>query len=270
MKTRIVPILITLLCAVMASVQSASPAIIMVTNTNDSGLGSLRDVLASANDGDTIDATGVSGTILLTSGELQINHNVTIKGPGAGKLSVNGNAAFRVFENFASQVTISGFTITNGLVANGSGGAGILNHGELTLSDSIVSHSTTFALGNQPAPSAAFPTPPPTPTPTPGPAGGIFNMPGATLTVTGSTINGNVGSCEGGGIYASDANLTVVNSTISDNEVTAGFFCDTGGGISAGGTVTVTNSVISGNSSGWGGGMSVSGNVSVTDSTISG
>jgi hypothetical protein len=44
--------------------------IITVTNTNDSGLGSLRNALAVANNGDTIDATGVSGTSLLTSGEL--------------------------------------------------------------------------------------------------------------------------------------------------------------------------------------------------------
>src|SRR5262249_12195548 len=72
---------------------------ILVTNTNDNGTGSLRDALASANDGDTIDATGVSGTILLTSGELQINHNVTINGPGAGNLAVNGNGTSRVFEN---------------------------------------------------------------------------------------------------------------------------------------------------------------------------
>ena len=100
----------------LAEAGNALPAnIIVVTNTNDSGPGSLRDALAVANDGDTIDATGVSGTILLTSGELQINHNVTINGPGAGNLAVNGNATSRVFENFASNVTISGFTVTNGL-----------------------------------------------------------------------------------------------------------------------------------------------------------
>ena len=52
---------------------------IVVTNTSDSGPGSLRNALAIANDGDTIDATGVSGTISLTSGELQITHAVTIK-----------------------------------------------------------------------------------------------------------------------------------------------------------------------------------------------
>src|SRR5215472_1307239 len=43
--------------------------IIVVANTNDSGPGSLRDALAIANDGDIIDATGISGTISLTSGE---------------------------------------------------------------------------------------------------------------------------------------------------------------------------------------------------------
>ena len=116
MNTRIVLILITLLYAVVASAQSARAATITVTNTNDSGAGSLRDALAVANDGDTIDATDLSGTILLTSGELQITHNVAIDGPGAGNLAVSGNATFRVFENFASDVTISGFTITNGFV----------------------------------------------------------------------------------------------------------------------------------------------------------
>src|SRR5215475_12463553 len=127
----------------------AFPAnIIIVTNTDNSGPDSLRDALAAANDGDTIDATGVSGTILLTSGELQINHNVTINGPGAGSLAVNGNAIFRVFENFASNVTISGFTITNGAPIVGNGGAGILNHGGLTVSgSSIVNNVAVLTVG---------------------------------------------------------------------------------------------------------------------------
>src|SRR5262252_5385068 len=122
-------------------VGNALPAtIIVVTNTNDSGPGSLRDALAIANDGDTIDASGVSGTILLTSGELQINRNLTINGPGAGSLAVSGNATLRVFENFAAAVTISGLTIMNGNSPDQDGG-GILNHGGLTLlSSSIVSN----------------------------------------------------------------------------------------------------------------------------------
>jgi hypothetical protein len=200
---------------------------IVVTNTNDSGPGSLRQALADANDGDTIDATGVSGTILLTSGELQINHNVTINGPGAGNLAVNGNANSRVFENFASAVTIAGLTITNGHppLPDNSGG-GILNHGGLTLSESSVSNSVAQGLNG-------------------GSGGGIFVDVGGTLTVTNSTISGNGACCVsayGGGIYSAGT-LEVSNSTISGNG--ADF---TGGGIATIWQVTVRNSTISGNS----------------------
>src|SRR5690348_13383472 len=108
--------------AALAGVLLAGPVsvragAILVTTTDDTGPGTLRQALASASDGDTIDATGVSGTILLTSGELQITHNVTIEGPGAASLAVDGNAASRVFENIAANVTISGLTITNGSIA---------------------------------------------------------------------------------------------------------------------------------------------------------
>ncbi len=74
-----------------AAAISAHATTIVVTNTNDSGSGSLRNALSIANDGDTIDATGVSGTITLTSGELQVTHNVTINGPGAATLAVNAS-----------------------------------------------------------------------------------------------------------------------------------------------------------------------------------
>ena len=245
MKTRIVLILITLLCAGMASVQSARAAIIVVTNTNDSGPGSLRDALAVANDGDTIDATGVSGTILLTSGALQINAAVTINGPGAGTLAVNGNGSSRVFENYAfGYVTISGFTITNGRSDGGGGilntghwniggegiltvtnctisgnsadygggilfGGGILNYRGLTIRDSTIS-------GN----SADY-------------GGGISNVAGG-VTISNSTISGNLAGVLGGGVYNSAAFtelrsgfLRVTNSTISGNSVTG----SNGGGI---------------------------------------
>src|SRR5215468_9889474 len=162
--------------ATLFSTSAASADTITVTNTNDSGPGSLRDALAIANDGDTIDATGVSGTILLTSGELQINHNVTINGPGAASLAVNGNATFRVFENFASDVTISGFTVTNGLPLTGdnNGGGGILNHGGLTLIGTSILNNN--AGGFQPLNAGG---------------GGIGISAGGTLTLTASIISGN-------------------------------------------------------------------------------
>jgi len=95
----------------------ARPAITCtVTSTADSGPGTLRDCLASA--ADTIDATGVSGTILLTSGELQITHDVTINGPGPANLAVNGNATSRVFHVFAGvTASTSGLTVANGFAS---------------------------------------------------------------------------------------------------------------------------------------------------------
>src|SRR5262245_39851912 len=70
------------------------PSALTVTNLNDSGVGSLRYELAQAQDGDfVVFAHRLQGTITLTSGELQVGQNVTIQGPGAGRLTVSGNHA---------------------------------------------------------------------------------------------------------------------------------------------------------------------------------
>ncbi len=75
---------------------------ITVTNTNDSGAGSLRQALADANDGDTI-TFAVTGTITLTSSELLVNHGINISGPGSVNLAVNDNGSHRVFHVSSDQ-----------------------------------------------------------------------------------------------------------------------------------------------------------------------
>src|SRR6266498_2644764 len=107
---------------------AASAATITVINANDSGPGSLRQALAQANNGDTINfVLSLNGKrITLTSGQLVVNRSVTIRGLGAGNLTVDGNANDRVFYiNPSNTVTISGLTITNGVVVGD--GAGIYN-----------------------------------------------------------------------------------------------------------------------------------------------
>src|SRR6187399_273337 len=85
--------------------------IITVTNGNDSGPGSLRQALADANNGDTINFA-VTGTIHLTSGELVIDKSIIITGPGSDQLAVGLNIPqyhFRVFHVMGSPtVTIEG------------------------------------------------------------------------------------------------------------------------------------------------------------------
>ena len=73
-----------------------SPTPLIVTNTNDSGPGSLRQALLDSDDGDVI-GFAVTGTIGLTSGELLVTKNITISGPGAENLAVNGNGQSTVF-----------------------------------------------------------------------------------------------------------------------------------------------------------------------------
>src|SRR5207249_244089 len=145
MKTKIASIIITTaayLVLVGATPAGACPGNFLVTNTADTGAGSLRQAIADANADPcpstiTFDTAGVFATpqtITLTNGELVVSNNVIILGPGANVLAVNGNAASRVFHVSSNiVVTIAGLTITNGN-ASGSNGGGIINdHSTLTV-----------------------------------------------------------------------------------------------------------------------------------------
>ena len=119
---------------------SAQSAILIVTNANDSGAGSLRDTIAAATQGDTIqfDAALNGQAITLTSGQLVIGKNLTITGPGASQLTVqrstaNGTPAFRIFE-ISNNVTLAGLTIANGNTSESGGGIFFVGLG-LTIAD---------------------------------------------------------------------------------------------------------------------------------------
>ena len=109
-EMRFVLISVLLLWAMATQTGAAT---ITVTNTNDSGPGSLRQALANTNNGDRINFAA-TGAITLTSGGLGITKNVTISGPGANQLAVNGNQALFVFGVFPQRtVSISGLSIRN-------------------------------------------------------------------------------------------------------------------------------------------------------------
>ena len=118
-----------------------------VLNTNDSGIGSIRQAIVDANNnsgGDIIEfAVGVAGTIMLTSGELSITDSVDLQGPGSSVITISGNNASRVFY-VSSSVTISGLTITGG---SANEGGGILNFGTLTVDTSTLSANSASVQG---------------------------------------------------------------------------------------------------------------------------
>lgn len=263
---------------------------LVVTNTLDTGAGSLRNAIGAANASsadETItfnipstDAGCVGGicTITLTSGELGINSAATAglvfiqnTNGTADNLRVSGNNLSRVFfVGSGANAVISGVTVTGGkaptqnVSANCNGfvcGGGIYNLGTLTVANGAVSGNTAEV------------------------GGGIFNE--GKLSLANSAVNGNSASGAdfptGGGIFnASQGSIFGTNSTVNNNSVTSSgppFIAPRGGGISNNGTVNLTNSAVSNNSISGGLGTQVGGGifnnlststVNLTNSLISG
>jgi hypothetical protein len=236
---RLVGLYQTLLCVGATAVGAAT---ITVTNTADSGAGSLRAALASAANGDTIDfSVTTPATITLTSGELLVPTNVTILGPGLDNLAINGNYPLttnRVFHIAPlTTVTIAGVTITNAATAGG----GIYNDGVGAPASLLIINSTiTGNTGEN--------------------AGGIFNngesggdasvrVVASTLSFNAATTGGLCGGIYNDGTHSGTANVEVATCSLSSNTSTA----YAGGIYSAGNqtgnaTLTVNASTFSGNS----------------------
>src|SRR5687768_8415902 len=84
---------IFLVALLLVGPSTASAALFVVTNTGDTGSGTLRQAIADAADGDVIAflLSGCPCVITLSSGSLQTSKNLTIVGPGAGVLRLDGN-----------------------------------------------------------------------------------------------------------------------------------------------------------------------------------
>jgi hypothetical protein len=215
-----------------------------VTTTADSGPGSLRAAVEAVGDGDTIYfVPALDGqTITLTSGELAINANITITGPGPDLLTVSRNTGappFRIFHVLPGHaVIIEGLTIRGG---GDDGGGGIRNdRSALSIRNCIIRENSSSGAG-----------------------GGIYNdgsSGSAILTIVDSSVTANIVRFAGGGIYndALDGHaiLSLWNSSVTNNS--AAFFDPPfngggdGGGIASTGKMTLTNCTVSGNRAGVG------------------
>jgi hypothetical protein len=255
-----------------------------VTNTNDSGAGSLRQAILDANaaaGADTIEFSGsiftdaTADTINLTSGTLNITGDTTITGTGASNLSIarsSSAANFGIFNITGANVNLSSLAVING-VSNSAGGIFYQGTGTLNLTDTVVSGNRgsngaglwVNGTGAANVVNSTFENN----TASGGLGGGILLNTATTINVINSQIRGNSADA-GGGINnnAQGGIINVTNSTVSGNTAT-----DRGGGISSRyHQVNVINSTIFNNTAGnKGGGLyQESGTFTVSNSTVSG
>lgn len=252
--------------AVSADPATCSPAI-TVTNTNDSGAGSLRQATTDICSGGviTFDAALDGQTIGLTSGQLALNDIMTISTSNAITVSAGDNS--RVIDVGASGVvTITGLTIRDGYLVDAFG-AGIRNNGTLTLTLTTVSNNEVYytlsgsgkagGIANYGTMAIIDSTVRDNTLTSPnfgGDGGGVMNFSGGQLSIIRSTFTGNIAGPFGlgGGVYNNNGIVTIENSTFYDNASGAG----RGGGAiandSPGGSygVTIVNSTIVSNTSG--------------------
>lgn len=295
-KIQIHSILTGLLTAAfaMAGVAPAWAVSSVVTNTNDSGSGSLRAAIASAN-GDTaadtisFDIPGSGPHFIQLASELpHVAHSTNITGPAAESITIRRNSGgnYCVLTFDAGSI----YNVSNLTIANGSGvqGGGVRNSGTITLTNCTLSGNSAgagggvFTAGTTNLTNCTFTGD------SAGDGGGGVSSNGTitvknctfssnnaeyggaishntgSLTMEDSTISGSTTTAFGGGIF-NYASLTVKGSSITSNHSGPG----NGGGICNFDTLTVNDSVISGNNTeNDGGGIYSQGSLKVNRSTI--
>jgi hypothetical protein len=202
--------------------------------------------------------------ITLTAGQLDLSNiggSDTITGPAVG-VTISGGGNSRVFQ-IEGWVTasISGLTLAGG---SADRGGGLLNSGNVTLTNCTISGSTaskngaglanygTVTLTNCTISGNTAPS-----------GGGLANFGRATLSTC--TISNNSAFNSGG--VLSNGTMSLTNCTVRANTAST----QNGGGLLSNGTTTLTNCTLSGNSAGTnGGGLANYGTVTMINCTVSG
>ncbi len=280
----------------LASAMAAHAATYTVTNLNDSGTGSLRAAITSANAdtaGVIVFASGVNGTINLQSAlpNIATTGTMTVTGPGANSLTVSGQNKYQILGFTSGTFDVSGLTFANGAVSATNGyttqynsdfgwggafyttkgttvnvtscifsGNGTTNGsgGGAILNEGVLTIVNTMFVGNQ----------------SPGYDGGgaLFNL--GTMTVSGSTFAYNYAFNEGSAIlnYSDQSSnfgvATIVDSTFVNNMVPTN-----GGSLGAiynetAATLTLRNSTFVGNTPATGGSITNGGTMTLTNNVI--
>jgi hypothetical protein len=217
--------------AVLAAAAAASAILLLapitrastitVSNTNDSGPGSLRQAIADASGADTIVVP--AGTYKLAS-VLTVNKALNFVGAGAGQTFLDGQTSTEIMMIVApaAGVTITGLTLEDGSASDG----GAINSAvPLTLDDDAITGSTATGDG-----------------------GGVFAS--GTLTMDQDIVAGNSATGDTGGGIDLEPSTPTVNA-ISDTTIAENSARGDGGGVnledSSTESLTLLNDTVVGN-----------------------
>jgi hypothetical protein len=228
-----------------ASVRHAGPAkaragrVRPVDNCNDSGPGSLRDAVAEAASGDTVDLSQLRcSTITLTGGAIvAVIDDLRLRGRARNPTTIDGNLADRVIYHAGSgTLALSGLTIAHGRATADQAvyGGCVFSYGSVALD-----HATVTGCSVESAHGKAY-------------GGGVFayrHLSAAYSTLTANHAQGVLPAI--GGAFFAYRSATLAHATVSGNSSAAqsqGYGCDaSGGGIFVIGDLDMSDSAISGN-----------------------
>lgn len=245
-----------------------------------SGSCSLREALSAAIvSGDDTEILVPAGNYALEVpfGQLEANGwsggALTIRATGAGPANVTAAATQRVFR-VTGDVTLEGLVIRGGAPGGGDPhGGGILAADpgpgvdlDLTLRDTVVEQNVTDAADAD--------------------GGGIAMEDPGAVTIENSVIRDNRATRNGGGIFIPDGELTIVDSVLSGNDADPMTASASGAGgaifatgVTFGPSATIARTLVSGNTAvargpgdvgASGGGLLAGGPLSIADSTFAG
>lgn len=145
-------------------------------------------------------APGLSGTIVLDAGQLDIQDSLTIVGPGSDLLTIDAGGSSRVMSTFtpAVDLRLEGLTLTNGATPANGGALAVQDGNDVDLEDLVITASMSTGNGG----------------------GAWFNSLSGRLDASDVQIIDNTAGGDGGGIFVdgTGANGVVLDGvTIAEN-----------------------------------------------------
>lgn len=234
-KVRLLPraahtfVAVALVFLALSSAPGALGDTFTVTTAADAGPGSLRQVLADAPPGSSIDfAPALSGQTIGLLTPIALTKVIDLDASAlAGGLTLSGGGVSRIFTSqMGAQVTLTGLTLTGGNAFGGYGGAIINVAGRITLLNCTLSGNAADS------------------------GGAIYtdtDLAGNVTHLINCTVTGNTAASIGGGIFNFDGRTRLWNCTITGNFAPG----DNGGGVAtyadASTETAVVSSIIAGN-----------------------